>query len=569
MPFLAKEHHPIPTKDILSWIFDDAKYDPDDAIYIDGLSPTRSISARQARKLIRQIAAGLHAIGLRPGDCACMHSFNDILYPIFFLGLIAAGGVFAGTNPGYTPFELAHTLRVAKVKYVFSQPDLLTGLLKAAEQSNLPKDRIIVFNPNGAKAPSGLKQWSDILSHGEVEWPRFNDLETCRSTAAARLFSSGTTGLPKATELSHYNLIAQHTLVYEANPRPWRVKKILSLPMFHAAAAPSVFCSFLRDGAQGIVFPRFEPETWLKAHEQFSITDINVVPPMVVIAVNHPLRKKYSMKSVRLGNSGAAPLDRLLQARMQELIGNEAPLTQVWGMTETSCIATRFPYPHTDTTGSVGWPLPNLDTKLVDDDGNDISAFDLRGELCIRGPTVVSGYFENPEANARDWDADGYFHTGDVAYVDGKTGLYYIVDRKKVVGQLMVGSDAEADCSQELIKVRAFQVAPAELEGVLLDHPDIVDAAVIGVPDPANKDQSSELPRAYVVIRPGRLGQVSTEAIHAHIQERLASYKMIAGGIVFANEIPKNASGKILKRVLRERAAQEMGDGRTSLAAKL
>ena len=202
--------------------------------------------------------------------------------------------------------------------------------------------------------------------------------------------------------------------------------------MFHAATAPMAFTSCLRAGNKGIVFARFDPEEWFWAHQEYQVTDLTVVPPLAIMAINHPLNKKYSLKSVQIAVAGAAPLDKLPQARMQKLIGEDVPFTQVWGMTETSCIATRFPYPESDFTGSVGRPIPNLDLKLVDDTGKDISGYDVRGELCVRGPTVIRGYFENPEANERDWDEDNYFHTGDIAYIDGKTNLWYIVDRKKV-----------------------------------------------------------------------------------------------------------------------------------------
>lgn len=342
MPFLATEHVEIPTQDILSWTFDDLNYDWDEPIYIDGNNPTNSISARQARSLIRKLVAGFRAIGIRKGDCVCMNSFNDIQYPIFFLGLVAAGCVFSGVNPAYTPYELAHTLKIAKVKYVLTQPDLLDGVLKAADQVGLPKSKIMIFNPNGEKAPPGFMQWNDLFQHGEKDWYRFDDLETSRTTSAARLFSSGTTGLPKATDLSHYNLIAQHTLVFETVPRLWRMKRILNLPMFHAATSPVAFTSMLRSGSQGIVFPRFEPESWFAAHEKFGITDLTVVPPMAIMAISHPLREKYSLRSVKQANVGAAPLDKLPQAKMQQLIGEDAPFTQVWGMTETSCVVSQI-----------------------------------------------------------------------------------------------------------------------------------------------------------------------------------------------------------------------------------
>ena len=331
MPFLAKDHVDIPTKDILSWIFDDLSYDQDDPIYIDALNPENTVSARQARSMIRKLVAGFRSIGVQEGDCVCINSFNDIHYPLFFLGVVAAGGVFTGVNPAYTPYELAHTLKIAKVKFILTQPDLLDPVIKGSTEAGLSKDKILIFNPNGEKAPSGYKQWNDLLRSGEQDWVRFNDHKTSSNTPAARMFSSGTTGLPKAADLSHYNLVAEHTLVYETSPRPWRSKRLLCLPMFHAATAPMAFTSCLKDSGQGYITPRFDPESWFWAHEKYEITDLGVVPPIAVMAINHPLNKKYSLKSVKVANAGAAPLDKGPQARMQALIADDAPFTQVWG----------------------------------------------------------------------------------------------------------------------------------------------------------------------------------------------------------------------------------------------
>ena len=179
--------------------------------------------------------------------------------------------------------------------------------------------------------------------------------------------------------------------------------------------------------------------------------------------------------------------------------------------------------------------------RIVDDDGNDITAYDTRGELCIRGPTVISGYYNNSAADSA-FDSDGFYHTGDIAYCDGQTQLWYIVDRKK-----------------ELIKVRAFQVAPPELEAVLLSHPHIVDAAVIGIPDGQAREDGGQLPRAYVVKRAGREGDALLEAeVKRFLARKLTRVKHLNGGVRFVDAIPKNASGKILKRVLREWAKKEM-----------
>lgn len=185
--------------------------------------------------------------------------------------------------------------------------------------------------------------------------------------------------------------------------------------MFHAATAPLSHYASLRSGDVCFVVKRFDLETYLRLIEKHRITEGAFVPPMVNAIIQSPLARKYSLKSLRIAHGGAAPLDKWSQSKLQELLHPDTPFTQVWGMTETSCTCFVTKYPQEEPTGSVGQPLPNIDTKLVDDDGKDITDFDKRGELCVRGPLVFQGYFQNPEANARDFDSDGYFHTGDIA----------------------------------------------------------------------------------------------------------------------------------------------------------
>lgn len=361
----------------------------------------------------------------------------------------------------------------------------------------------------------------------------------------------------------------------------FKPSRLLALPMFHAATAPVACVTPLRSGNVTYILRRFELEPFLKYIEKYQVTELPMVPPVCIGIIMSPLSKKYSLKSIRSAACGAAPLDKGPQARLKALLSPDAPFTQVWGMTETSCVATIFYYPEHDVTGSVGRMMPNLDCKLVDNDGNDISAYDTCGELCVRGPTIVNGYFKNPEANARDWDSDGYFHTGDIAYRDGKSKLWYIVDRKKVRSSslnLILGSSPKAiahqssyllshrqlttlPVNQELIKVRGFQVAPPEIEAVLLSHPSIIDAAVIGVRIPHISGEPTELPRAYVVQRPST-PKLSEHEVINYAAKKLAKYKKLDGGVKFvdmAPGIPKTASGKILKRTLREWAAKEVG----------
>lgn len=300
---------------------------------------------------------------------------------------------------------------------------------------------------------------------------------------------------------------------------------------------------------------RYELKAHLAAASRFKITDMPLVPPLVIaIIMNAELTRDpaYSLHSVIYSTCGAAPLEKGPQARLKALINPKGTFNQVWGMTETTCIASMFPYPEDDRTGSVGRFLPGLDVKLVDDGGKDVTDYDVHGELCIRGPTVIQGYLDE-KANASSWDRDGFFHTGDVAYCARGTGLWYIVDRKK-----------------ELIKVRGFQVAPPELEAVLLSHPQITDAAVIGVPSKSvtgnEADAGSEFPRGYVV---SRTKELSPEAVKAYMAERLAKYKRLDGGVVFLDVIPRNPSGKILKNVLREQSIKELKQEKSGNSAKL
>jgi len=433
MPFLATETVQLPEKDIISWYYDEPQFDHDQPVYLDALDTSKYYTANTAKTAIRQLVAGFRHAGLKAGDCVGLHSFNNLHYPVIANGIVAFGGVFAGTNPAYTKYELVHHIKTSKAKLLIVEPDLLQGVLEAAKETGIPQSRVFVFeNQPGNKVPSGLQSWRSLLSHGEADWLRLSGAES-KTTTAARLFSSGTTGLPKAAVLTHYNFIAQCELTNARYARDyWPVKRLMPLPMFHVAAVPSTHFGALRSGFQIFIMRRFEPDSFLQHIESHQITDLVVVPPMAIAIIMSEGSKKYNLKSVKYGNTGAAPLDKGPQARLEALFAPGARITQLWGMTETTCTCTLFQYNEADTTGAVGYPLPGMDLKLVDDDGKDITNYDVRGEICVRGPLVVSGYFENPEANKRDWDEDCYFHTGDIGYCAKDSKKWYIVDRKKV-----------------------------------------------------------------------------------------------------------------------------------------
>ncbi|KAK5991639.1 Phenylacetyl-CoA ligase epaB [Cladobotryum mycophilum] len=571
MPFLSQSNVEIPTTDLTTWFFHDNPEisDVNNPIFIDTEEPSRYYTHSTAQNTIRKLVAGLRAHGLRKGECVCVHSFNDIDYPILVNGIIAAGGIWAGTNPSYTANEIAHAIKIARIAFFVVEPELLQNVVAAADQVGLARNRIFTFDHvPGHKATAGFESWRNLMEHGEQDWEAFDDGQKSKNTTVARCFSSGTTGLPKAAVLSHYNFIAQHCIV-NVTKKDYEEKRIVPLPLYHMASIPSSHFSALRDGVKTFIMRRFELRGYLRNIQKYQITELLLVPPMVMAIINntHLLNDpNYSLDSIRNGIGGAAPLRKEPQQKLKALLRKKTPWAQIWAMTETTCFATMFPYPLDDDTGSVGYPLSGIDLKLVDEEGNDISKPDTPGELCIRGPTVIRGYLDasvpfdsdNPGREKllrSDWDADGFFHTGDIAHVKGPdagedAGKWYIVDRKK-----------------ELIKVRGFQVAPPELEGVLISHPLIQDAAVIGIEMRENGvETGTELPRAYIVRTSDNL---AAEDVKTYLASKLAKYKRLDGGVVFVDQVPRNPSGKILKRILRERAAKEIKEEENRINAKL
>lgn len=434
MPWLAKEHADLPAEDIVSFALDHCDYDPDKPIYHDLDDPSRTISWRQANEVVRKLVAGFRKAGLKKGDCFSITSFNEIMFSMLFLGGVGAGGVFSGMNPAYGPYEVRHHVKTADVSFFICEPDFLGPLTEVLDKEGIGREKLFVFdNKPEHKVPPGFRSWKWLLEQGSEEWERITDRETLKETELSRLTTSGTTGPPKFAMQTHYNGTSYHTLISQNQDTPWEPRYLSVMPSFHVATVPAVHVSPLRSGTAIYIMRRFELELYLAAIQRHQITDLGMPPPLVIAIIMSPLTKKYSLKSVRRVGCGAAPLDAESQNRLQALCADDCVCTQVWGMTETTSVMSMFRWPDKDDTGSVGnMFVPGTDVKLIDDDGKDITAYDVRGELCVRGPTVIKGYYKNQKANAESWDSDGYFHTGDILYCDGKTNKWYVVDRKKV-----------------------------------------------------------------------------------------------------------------------------------------
>lgn len=261
---------------------------------------------------------------------------------MLFLGIVAAGGIFAGTNPSYTSFEIAHHVRTSETKFVITEPEMLDPVLAATRECNIGESNILILDVLGQAVPARFCSWETLLNHGEEDWVRFNDLKTAKTTEAARLFSSGTTGLPKAAMISQHNLIAQHTLVLEDDERDYPLKRLLVMPMFHLGVLPVALCTTLKAGHVGVVMRRFDLAKFLSNIEKFQINELALVPPIVIATVMAPIKKEYNLKSVKAASIGAAPLDQGPQMRLQALIAENAPCTQVYGKYQ--------PFDHNDRT---------------------------------------------------------------------------------------------------------------------------------------------------------------------------------------------------------------------------
>ena len=487
----------------------------DEVVLVDG--PTnRSMTAADFIDQVKRLAGGLTERGFGKDCVVGLMSPNSPEYCIVFHAVAWAGGTVTTINPTYTASEVNHQLKDSGATLLITVPMFLetakegmngTGTTEIAvvgEADGTQSLKDLYGEPIESQVPVDLDKHSVVLP-----------------------YSSGTTGLPKGVQLSHRNLVVNvDQTIAGGGFRPGEVAASF-LPFFHIYGMNVLMNVHLAADGALVTMPRFDLELFLKISQDYKARRMWIVPPIALALAKHPMVDEYDLSSIEQVFSGAAPLGAELSDAVAERLNCVS--LQGYGMTELSPVSHVTPV-EAPRSGASGLALPNTECRIVDpESGKDLPPGE-EGELWVKGPQVMMGYLNNPQATAETITDDGWLKTGDIAIIDSD-GYMFVVDRLK-----------------ELIKYKGFQVAPAELEATLVAHTGISDAAVIGMPDP----EAGELPMAFIVTADPA---PTEDEIKAWLAQSLSSYKQVHK-VVFVDEIPKSASGKILRRVLRDQFAK-------------
>ncbi|HEY0756082.1 MAG TPA: AMP-binding protein [Ktedonobacteraceae bacterium] len=478
---------------------------------------------REVVSMVNCIANSLHNLGIRKGDRICLFMTNRPEYTISFIAAASIGAVISPMNPSYKDREVGYQLENSAASAIIIQRELLPLLQLVLDQKSLPELKHIIVT--GADTPESLPEalpWSRLLRASSPELPP--KVEISSDDLLALPYSSGTTGLPKGVMLSHRNLVCNNLQFTTALQTNTTDVALLFLPFYHIYGV-MLTGSFLACGGTQVMMERFDLLQSLELSEKHSVTYYFAVPPIIVALANAPVDLS-KLKSVKYVFSGAAPLPLDPARRLAEKTGLQ--VVQGYGMTESSPLTHSQPKDKDLVRpDSVGLPTHNTEQKVVDlETGERELPSGEDGEIIIRGPQIMQGYWKAPEESAKTL-RNGWLYTGDIGHIDDE-GYTYIVDRKK-----------------EMIKYKGFGIAPAEIEALLMEHPAVMDSAVIGIPD----EEAGEAPKGFVVLRSGQ--SATPDEIIAFANGKLAGYKKVHY-IEIVQAIPKNASGKILRRELKD-----------------
>ncbi len=516
-----------------------------------GLAVQAKLTYRELDELSDRFAAALAAQGIQKGSRVSIMLPNCPQQVVMYFGVLKAGGIVVNTNPTYPPHELEPLMKNSGAEAIVTlsglyqrvkqiQPntnlktiiltdlsDHVTALFRRTVNKQLAAKGMYAEVPSGG----GVFYYKDLIGRYPARAPSVQ-FDTANDTAVFQ-FTGGTTGIPKAAELTHRNLVA-NTVQMQAwftDVSPGNEKVLLALPAFHVYGMTVGMLFGVSVGAEIVVVP--DPRDTnhiLEILHREHITLYPGVPAMYIAIINHPRVTEYNLRSIKACLSGGSALPVEVAQKFDEITGGR--LVEGFGMSESSPVTHANPIKGRVKYGSIGIPIPSTEAAIVSlepDESGHYKFFGIgeEGELVVRGPQVMKGYYNNPEETAKTIDADGWLHTGDIARMD-EDGYFYIVDRKK-----------------DLIIASGYNVVPREVEEVLFMHPKVMEAAVVGVPDP----KRGETVKAFVVLKEGQTA--TAEEIREFCKEHLAPYK-VPTLVEFRKELPKTQVGKVLRRMLVE-----------------
>ncbi|KAI0260236.1 acetyl-CoA synthetase-like protein [Gloeopeniophorella convolvens] len=552
---------------------DELKQYPDYTVHIDAVTGERR-RLRAVLERIGQAATALSSskdvggLGIRAGqsDIVGILSENSLEYPILVFALLKIAVPVALLPSQGTVHETAALLKLSSITALFVSARLYTRAKDAASEAGIPEDKVIILQGDVEGKASLPRLIENVRTRG---LPSVPSEPVKDDTLAYMVFSSGTTGIPKAVMISHRNLYfsavqmmitgAEAAKVFTPPPFPTPEKIPVSLgvlPWYHTMGAHIFIFRLLLVPATAVVLPYWSVDLVAKVFSQLTITHFSLVPAMLYQMMNHPVLAKLDLSSMLFAHSGAAFLPPELRDAFHRRTPNAPHFGEGFGMSECTLAAIQLAWPGSlggraeRVRGMTGLLLPSMEARIVREDGTDAD-YDEAGELWLRGPNVGLGYWKNEKAT-RETFKDGWLHTGDRFYVDKEQRFFY-VDRIK-----------------DILKVSGKQVAPSEIENVILEHPSqlVSDVAVAGVKGGRLSDEF--VPRAWVVL--SSVGkQQGAERVLAELEEwtrtRLSRYKWLRGGLQVVDEIPKLPTGKVLRRKLQEEFAKN--DPENALKAKL
>ncbi len=526
----------IPDVSVFDLLFADIEpTDMDRAAVID-VPSAATTTYRQMIEQVNATAGALAARGIRVGDVVGLLAPNSSLFAIAFHGILRAGATATTLNALFTVNDIAKQLSDANATMLITVSRLLPQAREAARRVGIAPANLIVLDGDG-ETVAVHPNFHDLLAQGAP--PPEVDFDPATHLAVLP-YSSGTTANPKGVKLTHRNLVANVVQIRPLLAMGSDDNILAVLPFFHIYGMTVLLNAAMHAHATLVVMQRFDLNEFLETIEKYRITFGFIAPPIAVALAKHPLDDQHDTSSLRSIVSGAAPLDGELGTALARRM--DVQVIQGYGMSELSPVSHFMPadgghehFGEVAPMSSCGWPIANTINKIVDpDSGVEVTVptegLSEPGELWVKGPNVMAGYLGNKEATDATIDPDGFLHTGDVARVD-HAGRVFIVDRLK-----------------ELIKYKGYQVAPAELEAMLLTHPAVIDSAVIGVID----DDGEEIPKAFVTRQPGT--DLTAEEVVDFVASRVAPHKKIRR-VEFIDAIPKSAAGKILRKELRSRNA--------------